>query len=331
MKAHMIQGTKITLTPALPSDRQTVYEWCFHSETTKCHAGPPDYPEAPIASAEEFFRENGGYEDYFFTGERPRDGRGFLIMHGGKAVGFVSYASFHLKPGVTECDIWMNSEAHCGKGFGTDALVALTEYLNREQGVHTLIMRPCARNARAVRAYNKAGFVPSAKPIDAYMLTEYLSLFGDGDYGPGGDALLVKPMITYRDTHAFTPQALQDLFLSVEWSSGHYPEKLAAAMQNFGTVYSAWETDAAGNECLVGLISAMDDGVMTAYVHYLLVHPAYQRRGIGKRLVELIREHYREYLRIVVVAYNAEVDFYASCGFKKADGASAMFITSLWT
>ena len=133
-------------------------------------------------------------------------------------------------------------------------------------------------------------------------------------------------MITYRDTHDFTPQALQELFLSVEWSSGHYPNKLALAMQNFETVYSAWDGD-----CLVGLISAMDDGVMTAYVHYLLVCPEYQRRGIGRRLVEMTREHYLDFLRIVVMAYNAELNFYESCGFKKADDASAMFITSLWT
>ncbi|MCL2107093.1 MAG: hypothetical protein FWH26_08575 [Oscillospiraceae bacterium] len=46
-------------------------------------------------------------------------------------------------------------------------------------------------------------------------------------------------MITFRDTHDFTPQALQELFLSVEWSSGHYPDKLAAAMHHFETVISA--------------------------------------------------------------------------------------------
>ena len=133
-------------------------------------------------------------------------------------------------------------------------------------------------------------------------------------------------MIKYRDTHHFTPQALEELFLSVEWSSGHYPEKLAAAMRNFEAVYSAWD-----GERLVGLVCAMDDGVMTAYVHYLLVRPEYQHQGIGKRLVELVRERYREYLRIVVVAYNAELRFYESCGFQKAEAASAMFITSLWT
>jgi ribosomal protein S18 acetylase RimI-like enzyme len=132
--------------------------------------------------------------------------------------------------------------------------------------------------------------------------------------------------ITYKDIHDFDQQELQDLFLSVEWSSGHYPEKLVVAMKHFETVYTAWD-----GKKLVGLICAMDDGAMTAYVHYLLVRPEYQHLGIGKRLVEMMKEHYVDYLRIVIVAYNEELEFYQSCGFKKADDASPMFSTSLWT
>lgn len=132
--------------------------------------------------------------------------------------------------------------------------------------------------------------------------------------------------ITYKTTHDFTATELQNLFLSVNWSSGHYPDKLSAAMKNYETVYTAWDGDK-----LIGLICAMDDGVMTAYVHYLLVNPDYQGLGIGKKLVELIKEHYKDYLRIVIVAYNEEIGFYESCGFKKADDASPMFITTLWT
>lgn len=132
--------------------------------------------------------------------------------------------------------------------------------------------------------------------------------------------------ITYKTTHDFTANELQDLFLSVNWSSGHYPDKLVTAMKNFETVYTAWD----GNK-LIGLISAMDDGVMTAYVHYLLVNPDYQDLGIGKNLVERIKQHYKDYLRIVIVAYNEEIGFYESCGFTKADDASPMFITTLWT
>ena len=132
--------------------------------------------------------------------------------------------------------------------------------------------------------------------------------------------------IIYKDTHDFNEKELQNLFLSVEWSSGHYPDKLVLAMKNFKTVYTAWD----GNK-LIGLICAMDDGIMTAYIHYLLVNPAYQNLGIGKQLVEKMKSTYKDYLRIVIVAYNDEIGFYESCGFKESDDASPMFITTLWT
>ena len=129
-----------------------------------------------------------------------------------------------------------------------------------------------------------------------------------------------------KDNHDFTPDQLQDLFLSVEWSSGHFPDKLVVAMQNFKTVYSAWD-----GEKLIGMICAMDDGVMNAYVHYLLVRPEYQGKGVGQQLVERMKAQYKDYLRIVVVAYNKEIGFYEHCGFSRATDASPMFITELWT
>ena len=129
-----------------------------------------------------------------------------------------------------------------------------------------------------------------------------------------------------KDTHDFTPGQLQDLVLSVEWSSGHFPDKLAIAMRNVKTVFSAWDGDK-----LIGMICAMDDGVMNAYVHYLLVRPEYQGKGVGQQLVKQMKAQYKDYLRIVVVAYNKEVAFYEHCGFSRATDARPMFITELWT
>ena len=132
--------------------------------------------------------------------------------------------------------------------------------------------------------------------------------------------------IEYKEIHEFTSEQLKDLFLSVEWSSGHYPEKLVVAMKNFKTVYSAWK-----GEKLVGMICAMDDGIMNAYVHYLLVNPQYHGNTIGRTLVAMMKEHYKDYLRVAVIAYDNELHFYEQCGFVKSNDASPMFITSLWT
>ena len=132
--------------------------------------------------------------------------------------------------------------------------------------------------------------------------------------------------ITYKYIKDFAEEDLKSLFLSVEWSSGHYPDRLVIAMRNSGSVITAWDDDK-----LVGLINALDDGIMTAYVHYLLIHPDYQGEGVGKELVRLIGEEYKDYLRIVLIAYDKEVGFYKHCGFEVGEEKTPMFITSLWT
>ena len=186
----MIKGNIIDLVPATLNDRQRVYEWCFHSETTKSHSGPPAYPDVVIPSFEEFCDDY--YGDDFFTGSAPDAGRGFIIRHHGEPVGFISYSSFHLKQHKSELDIWMNCEANCGKGFGTDAIMALADYLARTGEIREFIIRPATGNARAIRSYKKAGFEESDAAPNDYLLDAYISRYGAGDYGADETALLIK-------------------------------------------------------------------------------------------------------------------------------------------
>jgi len=79
------------------------------------------------------------------------------------------------------------------------------------------------------------------------------------------------------------------------------------------------------------MICAMDDGIMNAYVHYLLVNPEYHGNSIGRTLLEMAKENYKDYLRICVIAYDTAIQFYERCGFEISEGASPMCITSLWT
>ncbi len=130
--------------------------------------------------------------------------------------------------------------------------------------------------------------------------------------------------IDYRNVKDFKEKDLEELFLSVGWSSGNHPEKLVLAMKKYASVYSAWH-----NQKLVGLISTMDDGIMTAYTHYLLVNPSYQGKGIGRRLINMTKEHYKDYTTLILISYNKEVDFYKHCGFEEGQDKTPMFISSL--
>ncbi len=70
---------------------------------------------------------------------------------------------------------------------------------------------------------------------------------------------------------------------------------------------------------------------MNAYVHYLLVHPDYQGMAVGRKLVDMVKEKYKDFLRIAVIGYDKEIAFYENCGFEKSNDSSPLFITSLWT
>ncbi len=132
--------------------------------------------------------------------------------------------------------------------------------------------------------------------------------------------------IEYRETKEFDTSQLQELFLSVGWSSGNYPEQLQIAMRNSDKVFSAWDGDK-----LVGLVNALSDSILTVYFHYLLVRPEYQSKGIGRQLMLSILEEYKEYARKVLIAYDKEVAFYKRCGFEIGEGKTPMFITYLTT
>lgn len=129
-------------------------------------------------------------------------------------------------------------------------------------------------------------------------------------------------MVTYSKTKDFTEKQLHDLFTSVEWESAKYSDKLVFAMKNSDCVISAWDNDE-----LIGLMSAMSDGVLTVYFHYLLVKPEYQKRKIGKQIIEMMLEEYEKYYRKVLISVKEQVNFYQSCGFTMKDSVPA-FITT---
>ena len=126
--------------------------------------------------------------------------------------------------------------------------------------------------------------------------------------------------ITYNDNRNIPAGQLGELFLSVGWLSGKYPLRLQKAVSGSDTVFAAWDGDR-----LVGIVNALDDGELTAYVHYLLVAPDYQKQGIGKKLLAMVKDKYRDYLSIVLTAeHEGLIDYYKACGFDLLKGGTPM-------
>lgn len=130
--------------------------------------------------------------------------------------------------------------------------------------------------------------------------------------------------ITYKGAKNYTSKDLQELFQSVGWLSANYPERLKKALDNSETVFTAWD-----GERLVGLVNAIDDSELTAYVHYLCVNPEYQGQGIRKKLLQRIKDKYKDYLYIILIAENEKlVKYYSQNGFEFVDGRYVFVVQS---
>lgn len=127
-------------------------------------------------------------------------------------------------------------------------------------------------------------------------------------------------MITFTEEKKFTQKDVQKLFLSVGWISGQYPVRLHKALMHSSTVLTAWD----GSQ-LVGLIRLLDDSEMVAYMHYVLVDPAYQGQGIAGKMLEMVNDKYKDYLYIEIMPEESKnAAFYEKHGFHVMPDGVAM-------
>ncbi len=168
--------------PAIPDDARPVYEWLANSDLTPSMMGPPLFPEVSIPTWEQFCRD---YKLHFFDGSKPAAGQSFIIEKKDEAIGHINYDCTDLVKSRTELDIWMRSLEYCGKGFGPDATETLVMYLHEKYAINEFILRPSERNKRAIRSYEKSGFVKLNISQD-----EQKRLYGPGDYYD--DVLMIR-------------------------------------------------------------------------------------------------------------------------------------------
>lgn len=126
--------------------------------------------------------------------------------------------------------------------------------------------------------------------------------------------------ITYTEEKKFTQDAVQQLFLSVNWVSGQYPSRLYKALMHSSTVLTAWDGDR-----LVGLVRLIDDSELVAYMHYVVVDPAYHGHGIAGTMIEMVKEKYKNYLYIELMPEESKnAAFYEKHGFEIMPDGVAM-------
>ena len=118
----------------------------------------------------------------------------------------------------------------------------------------------------------------------------------------------IKPYSHYVESE------ILPLYKAVGWSNYYeHPEMLRGAYQNSLCVLAAYE-----DNTLVGILRAVGDGASILLIQDILVHPQYQRRGIGTMLMCAALERYETVYQIQLMTDNTEktIAFYKSLGFR---------------
>lgn len=123
-------------------------------------------------------------------------------------------------------------------------------------------------------------------------------------------------MITYRHTlEDITPDQLGGFFDG--WPNPPSKEMHLNLLRNSDEVILAIDE---GSDKVVGFITAITDGVLSAYIPFVEVLKNYRGQGIGKKLFRLMVDRLTDYYMIDLLCDEDLQEFYEKLGMSKAKG-----------
>lgn len=133
--------------------------------------------------------------------------------------------------------------------------------------------------------------------------------------------MLIKQYDVYNESE------ILNLYRSVGWTAyTQEPAALQKGFQNSLLILAAYV-----DTQLVGLVRLVGDGSTIIFIQDLLVHPDWQRKGIGSKLLQEVFARYQEVRQIELLTDETDtsVRFYHANGMHKASeiGCCAMIKT----
>jgi ribosomal protein S18 acetylase RimI-like enzyme len=92
--------------------------------------------------------------------------------------------------------------------------------------------------------------------------------------------------------------------------------RIKKMIDNADIIITAWD-----NKKLVGIARALTDYSYCCYLSDLAVDKDYQKSGIGKHLIELLRNIIGEEVALILISAPEAMDYYPKIGFEKCERA----------
>jgi ribosomal protein S18 acetylase RimI-like enzyme len=117
-----------------------------------------------------------------------------------------------------------------------------------------------------------------------------------------------------REYGAYDEEEILSLYKSVGWTAyTDRPDVLQKGFERSLLCLAAYEGDR-----LIGLVRAVGDGQTVVLIQDLLVHPTYQRQGVGTKLMNAVLKRFQDVRQVQLVTDDTPktTAFYESLGFK---------------
>ena len=147
----MIVGKRVTLRPFQPEDLPSLRAW--HDDPDVMQYWGDRYPILPAHAFEADLAPNGRFTRF------EEDGYFCICDETGRAIGRVEYEGFKLPERAAELSILIGEKEAWSKGYGSEAITLLLEWLFNDRGAHRVWLEVFPENTRAQHTYEKVGFI----------------------------------------------------------------------------------------------------------------------------------------------------------------------------
>ncbi len=156
----MITGSRIILREKRLADARDDYAWETDPELAQLDAAP-----IPDIAFPQFLSEYTSQLRHF-----PLISRRFAVdTLDGKHIGNCSYHNISETNGEAELGIMIGNRDYWDKGYGTDAVTTLVNYVFRQTDLNRIYLKTLESNTRAQKCFQKCGFTPYEHlPKDGY-------------------------------------------------------------------------------------------------------------------------------------------------------------------
>ena len=121
--------------------------------------------------------------------------------------------------------------------------------------------------------------------------------------------------IIYRDNIIPEVNQIVDVYNSSELNRPTSDkERIKKMYSNSNLIVTAWDKDK-----LVGISRSLTDFCYCCYLSDLAVMKEYQKKGIGKKLIEFTKKSIGEQTSLILLSAPEAMDYYPKVGFLKID------------